>query len=592
MKKNLKNICIIVFAIISVISLNLIMSKELVLSQSLNTNNVFLIVEFIISLNLLKKVFEIKEKRLVIISFIISVIFAIWHTVGASINSYKSLDGILFSNNTLIKFSIKMFGEMIWFYIAIILSYQFINKKCDNIENKLVKDIKENSKWRSKKTTFFAINGIILLCWLPYFLTYYPGLTTADSMNQIFQAVGINDLSGHHPLIHTGLIAIGVNIGKVISSYNLGIAIYTVIQMIIMSSIFSYTIFYMLKKNISLKIAIICLVFYAVYPINPLFSLMMWKDIIFAGLMLLFIVNTHNFINKEQIKMFSLNTVLYVLNIILLILFRNNGLYVIVLTIPFVLIFRNKNSKKLVGILASSLIIYFIVNTTIFNILNATKGEVREALSIPMQQFARVVKYHKDELTEEEKEQIYKFIPTDNIEELYNPVLSDPIKSHFDSKAFSENKIEFMQLWIKLVIKYPRACIESFLCNSYGYWYPEAQNWVANRDVEKNNIGIYQDSKIEGKIVRKIDAQIEKRNTSIFSMLFSIGFTFWMIIFCMGYCVYRKKYNILLLYMPIIILWLTTVASPVFCEFRYVYSFVTSLPMYMFTVLENKNNNE
>ena len=63
--------------------------------------------------------------------------------------------------------------------------------------------------------------------------------------------------------------------------------------------------------------------------------------------------------------------------------------------------------------------------------------------------------------------------------------------------------------------------VESFISNSYGYYYPEAKHWVANRDVERNELGIYQDSKISGNIVRNIDSLIEKRNLPIISMMFS-----------------------------------------------------------------------
>ena len=139
------------------------------------------------------------------------------------------------------------------------------------------------------------------------------------------------------------------------------------------------------------------------------------------------------------------------------------------------------------------------------------------------------------------------------------------------------------------MIKYPTDYIESFICNSYGYYYPEAKHWVANRTMEKDDILNLQTSPIvEIKAVKKIDSYIEKREVPFISMLFSIGFIFWIITICFVYCIYKKEYRKLLIYIPVIMLWVTTLASPVFCEFRYVYSLVTCLPIFIIEVLNKK----
>ena len=96
---------------------------------------------------------------------------------------------------------------------------------------------------------------------------------------------------------------------------------------------------------------------------------------------------------------------------------------------------------------------------------------------------------------------------------------------------------------------------------------------------------------IEGKLVEKIDAQIENRSIPILAMAFSIGFTFWLIMVSLFYMIYQKKYAYLLVYLPVLLLWLTTLASPVFCEFRYVYGLFTSVP-FLFSMMFQKNTVE
>lgn len=202
-------------------------------------------------------------------------------------------------------------------------------------------------------------------------------------------------------------------------------------------------------------------------------------------------------------------------------------------------------------------------------------------LSIPLQQIARVKKYHKEELDDETIKQINNFFQCEDIEEKYNPVLSDPVKAQLDIQYFNDNKGEFIGLWLKLLKGYFKDYVESFISNSYGYYYPEATHWVANRTMEINNMGISQQPIIEGRLVSKVDSIIEKREIPILSMFFSIGMAFWAIVVSLGYKILKKEYKNILAYLIIFILWLTIVASPVFCEYRYAYSMFTILPLYI-----------
>ena len=142
-------------------------------------------------------------------------------------------------------------------------------------------------------------------------------------------------------------------------------------------------------------------------------------------------------------------------------------------------------------------------------------------------------------------------------------------------------------MWGKLLLRYPKDYIESFISNSYGYYYPEAKHWVANRTMEPNNMGLEQTPLIKGKIVSKIDSLIERREIPIVSMFFSIGFAVWLTIICLAYMVYSKKYANLVMFIPIFVLWLTIIASPVFCEYRYAYPIFTTLPIYICLCFRN-----
>ena len=72
---------------------------------------------------------------------------------------------------------------------------------------------------------------------------------------------------------------------------------------------------------------------------------------------------------------------------------------------------------------------------------------------------------------------------------------------------------------------------------------------------------------------------IQYKNLPILSMIFSIGAQFWLIVILLGFQIYKRRYKNILIYIPILVLWLTCVASPVYNEFRYAYPIFTTLPI-------------
>lgn len=578
MKKGLEYVVSIVLALITIASLKI--SLDTSINSNFDTGNsiIYILLFAILGVSIYKAI-QIKEKRLVICTLIISILFSLFEVIGFSIDTTKSLDCIISSKTVFLNSVIKFIGIATIIYIVILFLYE---KVIPNINQR---EDKTNRLFNNKKSNFFILWGIIMLAWLPYFLKYCPAIITLDSLDQIYQTQGINVLSNHHPVFHTFIIAIALNIGKLIGNYNVGVAIFTIFQMLALSAIFAFTLYTMSKKNINNGIKIGTFIFFAFYPVFGMYSITIWKDIPFAIVMLLFILqlvdlvyNEKEFLNSKKKQIFL------IISMILVIMFRNNGIYVVLLTIPFLLWFYRKSIKKLLPITMIPVIFYLLYTGPVFKILNIKKGSVREALSIPLQQFVRVLKDRGDELTDKQKQSIYNFLPQENIVDLYNPTLSDPVKACFDDEYFNNNKFEFITTWAGIVFGYPVEVVEAFLCNNYGYWYPEASNWVVSRVIMENELGIKATSMIENKTLDFMDELIDNRDIPVISFIFSIGFMFWIDLICVMYMIYKKQYKKLLVFIPIFAVWLTTIASPVFCEYRYVFSMVVTLPIIIASV--------
>ena len=586
--KRINKVIVICLSIFLAIFINIGLSKKASIVDSIKTNTIIPILLAFAFYQLLKKANSIKDKRMTIISIIIAVLLSCFEIIGYSINTYLGLSGILYSKTTLIKYLLKFMTYSIIIYSIIKIVYNYIFSYKFNKEKIVI-------FFTCNKKSFFFCWGLIFIFWIPYFLRFYPGNITPDSMAQILQSLGMSNLTNHHPVFHTGVISIFMNIGKMLENYNIGVATYSIFQMLIMSAIFSYTIYYMAKKGINKSIRICSLIFYALYPVHALYSMTMWKDILFGGMMLLFTINISK-ISMDEDEFFKnkKNIILLIINMILVFLFRNNGIYILILILPFILLIMKKYYKQILISFGTVILLYIIINGPVFKIFNIQRGSTREALSIPLQQFARVTRDHEETLTYEEKNSIYNFLPSEHLGEDYYEKISDRVKNNFNDEYFANNKGEFVKLWIKLGVKYPRTYIESFLCNSYGYWYPESIHWVVSKEVYKSNneiesnLNIKQDPIIKSKLIDTMASSPIDRNIPVIWMIYSVGFNFWIFIILLGYNIYKQEYKSCLMYLPILFLWLTCLASPVFCEFRYIYSLFTCLPLLIGKNFKNK----
>lgn len=522
-----------------------------------------------------KRTIQIQDKRKRKIALIISVIFAAIEIVCKSIQIDYTLDHV-FDKWIIVNFLgyiITIGSCVIWLF------YWWENKIPANTQSKISLCIQRHTE--NQTISFILCVCLICLAWMPYFLRYFPGIVTSDSYSQIEQTIGVIPVSNHHPITHTAIIGCCVNLGLLITKdINIGIAIYSIFSMILMAVLDTLVLKYLAKKKTSIWLRGVTLLFYMFYPINAIYSMTMWKDILFSGIVPIFLILNYELIRSPECFLEKKRNILvYIFVSLLTILLRHNGFYMVILTIPFVFILIRQYWKKalpmFLGVVLANMMIHFIF----YNVLQIQKGSVVEMLSIPVQQIARVEKNHREELQQNEIESINHFFVVEYIGDKYNPILSDDVKWSMNLEYFQEHKGEFFSLWIKLMIQYPKEYVESFIANSYGYYYPEARNTAVSTVTMDHNMGIVQQPKIKGFLVEKMIKLTDSRSIPILAMCFSIGMGVWMIVICFGYQLYKKQYRTLIIYLPLFILWLTLIASPAFCEFRYAYPLILSLPI-------------
>ncbi|MBO4899411.1 MAG: hypothetical protein J5509_03910 [Lachnospiraceae bacterium] len=325
--------------------------------------------------------------------------------------------------------------------------------------------------------TVFVIMSIF---YIPYMILYYPGLFMGDSYGQVLQPFKgtlldlghtmIDEnvkLNGHHPIVHTLLIHMFIMIGKtVFRSYDFGVFLYTIAQVLFFMLCISYSIVHVsgMRRD---RTFIILTLYFMLHPVVTMLSNVMTKDIIYVSLLSVFIVSVY-----EISTDISSPWLLLILSAAGIVLIRNEGVYIMVLSGIVMMALLRKNLIKWIGLIASCIVIYVLLHGVFMPVLKVTPGDAREYFNIPFQQVARYVTYCGDMVTEEEKEGIDALIDYDSIAESYVSVRSDNIKNLYNMDADSNDIKTFLKTWKRIYKKVPLVYVESVISNYYRYLYP------------------------------------------------------------------------------------------------------------------------
>ncbi len=91
---------------------------------------------------------------------------------------------------------------------------------------------------------------ILILAWIPVFITYYPGIMPEDASVSVAISMGSLPWDNHFPVFYTLIVGKLIYIGDcLLHDVNLGIALYSVLQMVIMAGGLGYLLYWLEKKE-------------------------------------------------------------------------------------------------------------------------------------------------------------------------------------------------------------------------------------------------------------------------------------------------------------------------------------------------------
>ena len=326
--------------------------------------------------------------------------------------------------------------------------------------------------------------GLILLSWLPWIISYYPASMDNDVFFHLDSVLGYLDKSNYQPWFVSRIMVFFYQAGAGLGSEKLGIFLYVVLRDILAALIYGKGIVLLKRAGAGRWFLRLSLLYYAVTPVWCAYAKHAFKDTFAAALFCWYITAFCAAVLRMRKGTADGWCFLEIgLSGLLASLFRNN---VIIAVLPPVLLLaghlavREKRLRSAL-LLTACLGCFFLYHHWIYTVEGVHHSPKTEAFSVPFQQTARVVSRHKDSMAAEEKELLSAYWDLDRLAEVYDPILSDPVRFSFH-KDENHTLKDYLKIWARMLPEYPGDYIEAFIAQSYGYYAftPKREYWEGN----------------------------------------------------------------------------------------------------------------
>ncbi len=447
----------------------------------------------------------------------------------------------------------------------------------------------------------WVIVGILLfLCWLPCLAAAYPGFFNYDVSGQLPQAMYSEvQYNSHHPLLHTLIMGKIITLGYYISGQKditFGIFLYSLFQMVFCAVFFTYFIYCIWKITYKKWIFISGILYYAFFPVIAMFNISTTKDVMCCSLLLFCALQLYFlYENPEQFFYSKKSCIKIIISFIFLCLLRKNSVIAVILLAVIILLCVREYRQKYFILFSVILISYLVCSRGFIVILDAEEGKITEAFSLPIQQIARVYSiYGEDAFDSGELEKVNR-VASSEVWENYNPLFADKVKNFINFEPVMNAPIEYLELWLKTGIRYPKEYIMAFLDNTYQAWYPgtsivKVPNHIYYFDIDMS-LDLDRHSKNETllEFYRKISEEYYYQKLPVIRLFFSVGAMFWMALVTICYGLWCRDQSIIYSMILIMAFCLTNLLGPVVLV-RYYLMLFYGFPVFLGYLFKFRNS--
>lgn len=496
----------------------------------------------------------------------LAVIFALFYTAARSCMAMGSLKFFTANLYQLCLASFTVAGCAIFFCALLKVLYRLA-------------DTREWGQDQPVRHPFRTAAAVILLCWLPWLLMNYPCSFNPDSIDQLQQWTGAKGWSAHHPPFSTAVMGLCYSLGRSVWNANFGCFLYTVLQSLCGASVFAAALSELYRMSASRKLYAAGLIFYAAVPVWGCFAQWFEKDLLYAEVFMLVMVLIVRMIRERKCTLATAG--LAAIATSSAVLLRKTGTYELIPGLVILALYLKRGDRiRLLAAALAALLLSGAVNKVLYPALGIEDASVKEALSIPFQQTARYVMTYPEEVTPEEKAAIDAVLVYDELDK-YNPEISDYVKNNYREDA---SKLpQYFDAWFHMFLKHPGVYVEAVFVKCYGYIAPVrvALDAYILSSYYEEYCGPLEVYRVFGDSPTRYFDSIREMFTTgpLTKYLCMAGFYTWVLMACFVQLLRRKKYAVLIAFVPVVMNVLICVASPLCSSTRYELPSIAAAPL-------------
>lgn len=483
-------------------------------------------------------------------------------------------------------FAILLFGGyMPLFYL--IAEFLF-----DAADAKIPKQGAQNAtgltRWLFEEHVISGVMLAVVLCRLPYLIAFYPCSMSWDGGAQICCFFGTEPFTDHHPPFISFLYGAIAWYSQEWGIPNIGMFLIPVMQTLL--SAFAVAQVCVLFKRLGLPYWVRwgSLVYYAAFTVWCIFDCTVIKDTLYYPLTLLFTLQLVSCLTDGELFWSrKRNLLLMIVYAVLMMQTRNNGVFVVLFSIPFAVCFAKGRRGLLIAGACVMLLLNTLLNRGLYPALGVISLETKEdTYCILFQQTAKYGQDYPEDVTDGERALLDKVFDYDEMVKVYNPQLADWVKnclklSEYHSadhtnREFSEIKADYFKVWFAQFLRHPVSYVKTFLACSYGYYYPEAKPYKEGTgfyESERNMLtsGMHAYRQIKGLAPARFLLQQMGKAEYLpgIGLLYRCGFYTWCVLFAGMVLIAKKRYRQLIAVIPAAVNILVCLVSPVNTCLRY-----------------------
>lgn len=432
---------------------------------------------------------------------------------------------------------------------------------------------------------------LLMVLWVPYLMSYWPGGIYSDTVDSINMALGKDALDNHNPILYTLIWRLMFRVTGAFSGageYG-GLKLFTVVQAVLLALTLAGFVTWCYKKGLHKSFVALCLLLFGVFPLYPFYGIALWKDTLFSLVVFIFSVFLYHAFAEGQGELSWKQLFLYGLLSVLIIFLRNNGIYiavfyaVIIALIAFCLKWK-RTAFKIGGLSAAIIIIAAVIQGPVYDNLGYNVDRSRESLGIPLQQVAYIVTTD-GVVSEEDMEMLSAIMPLENWKALYCPEVVDTIKfdPSFDKEYLEEHTGEFIKTYLHMVSQNPVKAGKAYLLAAMGFWNVfESSSTAYVCNFHFGNVEYFMSDYFDYYFNISFQNLVEPKH------YISSAVWVWLMLGTIFLCLAKRNYKGLIAVMPTLGLWLSImVATPVAFSFRYVYALFLCVPLYLIICLRS-----